>query len=478
MNETILSELGQRISWMLVHSVWQFASIAVVLAVGLRLLRGRSSHVRYGVMLAAMFVMAISPVVTFCVVSPEIQNAELRIANPELELELQNASRASLPMKEMRATSSQFMVPPADVGPAEELNHRVTEDTETESSSMELRALCVSMVQNFVDRWMNVILAVWLAGMLVLSIRPLIGWRATRSLRSRGRSSVSDSIAAATKRVAERLGVRRVIEVAQSSLVEVPTMIGWLKPLVLLPASAVSGLSVQQLEAVIAHELAHVRRHDYLVNLFQLLMETVFFYHPAVWWVSHRMRVEREECCDDIAVHMTGDRVGYAKLLVWLEESRDPTARQTLAMSADGGSLLNRVHRLLSTPTETTGIGPLVIATVLTFVVVTGVFLAINPRPSLAQENDSPHDDRTAVQVTEDGSIKLLAVMPRQASADKAWHPDGTRFTQALVLPNIPSNSTTRKLSGFDLVFQYNGLENFQSPAYRIDGLHTWVERQ
>ena len=104
--------------------------------------------------------------------------------------------------------------------------------------------------------------------------------------------------------------------------VDVPTVIGWLKPVVLLPASALAGLSPNQVEAILAHELAHIRRHDYLVNLLQTLVETLLFYHPAVWWLSRRIRAERENCCDDLAVSLCGDPVAYAAALAELEDLR------------------------------------------------------------------------------------------------------------------------------------------------------------
>ena len=118
-------------------------------------------------------------------------------------------------------------------------------------------------------------------------------------------------------------------------MVDVPTVVGWLRPAVILPVAALANLSPAQVEAVLAHELAHIRRHDYLVNLFQTLAETLLFYHPAVWWLSARIRTEREHCCDDVAVAVSGDAVGYARALAELEAWRVGTPG--MALAATGG---------------------------------------------------------------------------------------------------------------------------------------------
>ena len=120
--------------------------------------------------------------------------------------------------------------------------------------------------------------------------------------------------------------------------------------MVLIPTSALTGLTVTQLEAVIAHELAHVRRHDYLVNGLQSLAETLLFYHPAVWWISARVRQEREHCCDDVAIAVCGDPVTYGRALASLEQLRQ--GEGLLAVAASDGSLTERIRRLLGAPVQ------------------------------------------------------------------------------------------------------------------------------
>jgi hypothetical protein len=150
-------------------------------------------------------------------------------------------------------------------------------------------------------------------------------------------------------RIASRLSIARPVRLLESTLVTVPTAIGAFRPVILFPATAFLGLPARGLEALIAHELAHVRRHDYLVNLLQTVAETLLFYHPAVWWVSARVRAEREECCDDLAIAATGDPRTYARALIRLEEMRGggPPA-PALAVAAGGGNLWKRVLRLLT----------------------------------------------------------------------------------------------------------------------------------
>ena len=129
-------------------------------------------------------------------------------------------------------------------------------------------------------------------GVAILGVRLAGGWLLARHLVRRGAEPASAEIQALARRVADRLALERVVRVAQSSAVVVPMMIGWLKPVVLFPAGVLSGLSPLQIEALLAHELAHIRRHDYLVNLLQSIVETLLFYHPAVWWASRQVRIE------------------------------------------------------------------------------------------------------------------------------------------------------------------------------------------
>ena len=127
-----------------------------------------------------------------------------------------------------------------------------------------------------------------------------------------------------------------------------PAVVGLLRPVLLVPVGALAGLPAEQVELLLIHELAHIRRYDYLVNALQSMVEALLFYHPAVWWVSGQMRSEREMCCDDAAVAITGDAPGLARALAQIGAAEH--AHQQAAMAATGGSLVNRVARLLGVP--------------------------------------------------------------------------------------------------------------------------------
>ncbi|HWU54099.1 MAG TPA: M56 family metallopeptidase, partial [Rhizomicrobium sp.] len=146
-----------------------------------------------------------------------------------------------------------------------------------------------------------------------------------------------------------RLAVAWPVRFALSRRVDVPVVIGWLRPVILIPVSAIAGLAPQQLDALIMHELAHIRRLDTAINILLAAVETVLFYHPAVWWVSRHVRIEREHCCDDLAVSACGDAALYVEALTSLEMWRAPGSA---ALAANGGKLKDRVARLLDAPAQ------------------------------------------------------------------------------------------------------------------------------
>jgi Zn-dependent protease with chaperone function len=226
--------------------------------------------------------------------------------------------------------------------------------------TMALMALAVPLTMLFIDGapagfasgapdwpWMPV---AWACGALLLGVRAICGW--LLELRRARRARPSPEWQRRVEALAARMGVRQAVRVLETARAECPQVFGWLRPVLLLPVGALCGLAPEQLEAVLAHELAHIRRRDYLVNLLQVVVECLLYYHPAVWWVSRRMRVERELCCDEVAIEFCGDRVFYSRALLRLEESR-----AEFSMAA-GTSLKERIGRILGMRERTNALIP------------------------------------------------------------------------------------------------------------------------
>jgi len=313
--------LGQAVGWALLHLLWQGVLVAAILAATLALLQRQSANARYLASCGALILLVALGVATAYRAYDAHTFAVTSGATSYV------VDDASSPTDEVAATPE----PSAPPAPA-----------------TTWREVLFSVVA-YASAHLTQVVAIWLAGVLILSTRLIIGWVGAHRLAARRSRAASDQWHRSLQRIANTLHLRRSITLLESAAVEVPTVIGWLRPVVLLPVASLSGLSIQQIEMVLAHELAHIRRHDFIVNLMQSVVETLLFYHPAVWWISRRIRVEREHCCDDLAVAVFGDPLQYARALTRFEELR---LNAQSVVAANGGSLIARVRRLVIAKAE------------------------------------------------------------------------------------------------------------------------------
>ena len=302
--------LVQSVSWALVNLVWQGVLVAGALALALWLVPGRHAGVRYVLACGALLVMTVLPAV-----SAARHYAEREVAVPEVPL-------ASVASTVLEAPPAAALIVSAPIAGAPALLVRASELCERHA------------------RW---IVLAWAAGVLYGSVRVLSSWRRLVRL-CRSAEPVGPAEGAALERLCSALGIRRAVRLLASRDILVPATVGWLRPVVLVPVAALGGLSSAELELVLRHELAHVARHDYLVNLLQTAVETLLFFHPAVWWIGSVIRSERENCCDDLALASGAAPLSYARALTALETLR---ALPAPALSALGGSLPQRVRRLV-----------------------------------------------------------------------------------------------------------------------------------
>ncbi|CAN5159474.1 hypothetical protein BH23VER1_BH23VER1_03320 [soil metagenome] len=334
--------LIETVGWTLLHFLWQGALVAAALWAALRVLHSAPATWRYGVASGALLLMlgwaGITgirqwQVATLRIASPPSPEAAAAVPAPPGESSWTAAAPAMNPQG--RATSEGGSRPavadgtPATTGPAPPSRPDV---------GQALRP------------WLPWVVSFWACGVAVFSVGFLRSWLALRRLRSGAAAPGDPAAVAIFARLLVKMRPRVAVELLATAEAVVPMVVGWLRPAIIVPASLFTRLPAWQVEAILAHELAHVRRHDFLVNVVQNVVETIFFYHPAVWWVSSQLRMEREHCCDDAAAPICGGALGYAKALTALEEMRGVSPAG--AVSASGGSLLERVRRLLGVPTR------------------------------------------------------------------------------------------------------------------------------
>jgi len=290
-----------RLGWTLIHFLWQGLLIAALYALVRRGMRFRGPNARYVLACGALFTMMASPLLTLTMLH-QPEQPSVRQAQP------------------MLIPSSGSVV--ASAAP-----------------------IAAASTVNWPTQYLPVIVFISIVGAMLFWVRLIGGWMAAASMRS---VQVRPATEEWQKRIGElalRIRVSAPVRLLVSAKVQVPAVIGWIRPVILIPLGALAGLPAEQIEGLLLHELAHISRHDYLVNIVQGIAEALLFYHPAVWWVSGHIRAEREHCCDDIAVSATGDALNYASALAELESSRQLSARAVMAVNR--GSLKARIARLL-----------------------------------------------------------------------------------------------------------------------------------
>jgi TonB family protein len=293
--QTLVNALG----WTLIHFLWQGMSIAAIFWLVCKWTQPEQALVRYWAGMVAFLAAVVVPVATLMHYLPGATEAH-----------------------RLPPIAADAMVTSAAIQPS-----------------------LAFVVQAAMEPAIPFVVVLWALGVGLLTCRALLGWMGARRLVSLDTQAVSAEVRAIVQALMQRLGVRQAVHVLSSVRVQVPTVVGWIKPVILLPVSVIARLPRAQLEMIIAHELGHIRRHDYLFNLLQLMVETLFFYHPAIRWMSRQLRQEREHCCDDLVVARCQQPVLYARALASLESLRSPSP--VIVMAATGGDLVHRVRRIV-----------------------------------------------------------------------------------------------------------------------------------
>ena len=302
-------ELIQAIGWTMIHSLWQGFAVAILMGIVMIGLQKKSSKVRHEFAFFSLFLIFIISLSTF-----------IYLYDSAVE-------GATLGTTITIITEGGFVLENATI----------------------VQSFFQKSIEYF-NEHLPLIVTLWLIGMVFFLLRLLGGLAFIQKLKTQQQQALPKKWQSVFEKIHSKFPMKKTVRIVESALAKTPMVVGYLKPVILFPLGAVNQLTQQEVEAVLAHELAHIYRNDYLLNIIQSFIEIIFYYHPAVWWISANIRTERENCCDDIAVKICGSSITYVKALVTLEEIQPAP---NLAMSFSSGSknqLLNRVKRILNQP--------------------------------------------------------------------------------------------------------------------------------
>ena len=322
-DESLVNAIG----WTILHSLWQGAIVVIIAALVLSIFKNPSSKLRYNVYASALFALLGSSLLTFCYLQHNNNSSTVDWVVP---VEVQNENN--------------------DIVELVFLDENVASKTQEAETSVSAFFADLSATAN---DYMGLIVVLWFLGCLLFSIRFVGGFVYIQRLRKRNTYPVEAHWQKKLQFICDKMGLNKTIRLLESASVSGPMVIGHFKPIILFPIGALTGMNPSQVEAILAHELAHIYRNDYLVNILQSLAEIVLFYHPAAWWLSNKMQATREHCCDDLAISLCGDRIVYAKALTKIEslklqQQQSPYLAAAFAGNGKEDSLMARIQRLFS----------------------------------------------------------------------------------------------------------------------------------
>ena len=347
LSSKILSAFG----WTLIHSFWIGGIIFLITWFLLFLFRNSKSNFRYTIAVGGLFTfMALVIYAFFKIYALQSSNYGLNLTIGE---NFRNITNNFLEASNLNNISNNFSL---------------------------------SSIENYINQNIPFLVIIWLLGLLVFSLRFAGGLIYTYRLRSGSKQIKNDEIDNILLRIIQKINIKSKIQIKESSLISTPMVIGFIKPIILLPLGMANGLSLHQVEAILFHEIAHIYRIDYLVNLIQSIVEVVLFYHPVVWWLSAHIRSERENICDDIAIEHTGSALAYAKALTNLQELNNQTPDIVLAFSNKKNRFMNRIRRLLGLPQINSNLMEGLISSLL--IIISVILLSTHAGPVFGQAKD------------------------------------------------------------------------------------------
>ena len=359
--ENLISAFG----WMILHSLWQGAFVAILLSVSLLFLNKKSAQLRYLVTVGALLFFTAMSIRTFI-------------------------DHYNIPNN----SSSQKIVNQLTIDQTQALNNLLTNSTITNDNFI------AQITQGFTlyfNQHIPVIVTLYLLGILFFALKLTGGFLYSQRIKHYRTNAAEDIYTKIVYRFSKQLNIKQKVKLLESAMVKVPVTIGYLKPVILFPIGLLNGMSYTQVEAIIVHELAHIKRADYLVNFFQSVLEVIFFYHPAVWWISSRIRDERENICDDISLQAINHPAELARALLYLNQFQPD--QYSFAMNAIGNNnhLIRRIKRMTGEIYHNTFRSKVYIASLMLLVIISLSVVACS-----TTNGESYYQDRNNIVYEED----------------------------------------------------------------------------
>jgi len=308
------ADLIQAFGWALLHSFWQAFFIFVCLRIVLLLWPQASSSIKYN-----LSYISLAGIFTWFSVTLYLQVEAVRRVHQAAYLMIETGIRPSA----------------AATVPA------------IYKSQAELTGLFPGL-----EMWFPVLVAIYVAGVAVMTIKLTLDLLQLQQIKKKQVLPIDEAWEKHLQKLTAQLKIPRRVKLLISQYIQVPVMIGFLKPVILLPVAMFNNLTAEQLEAILLHELAHIKRNDYLLNIFQSIVETILFFNPFVWWISKNIRLEREHCCDDLVLTNQVQPLHYAKALVALEEYRLTVNAMAMAAADNKQHLFHRIKRIMEMKTK------------------------------------------------------------------------------------------------------------------------------
>jgi beta-lactamase regulating signal transducer with metallopeptidase domain len=362
-NFSIFSDnLDYALGWMVIHSLWQATLIALISGVLMLFLRKKAAKTRYIVANVALMCVLVASAVTFCLYY-DFSNDEGTITfTPAVESGLFDGQNIESTLAQINPQSP-ILNPNSTLKP--------------QSSNL----LSVEGFKDYFNRNLPMILVFWVLGVALFMLRLLGGLSYIYYLKNRMNFPADEYWVTLIEDLSERAGLKKGVELVESAMVRTPMVVGFLKPMILFPMGVLNRLSTEEVEAILAHELAHVLRNDYVFNILQSVVEALFYFHPAVWWMSAQIRNERESACDDIAINLIKNKMNYARALVAIQEMAYFPMTPALAFAGQRKSqFMMRMQRILNQPNNKTNVMEKLSATCLLLFLMIGLSFGSNLR--------------------------------------------------------------------------------------------------